>query len=284
MAFYYDDQMNNDTYTVRLYGDGSSTGANSEAVYGDKVLAKALFTENFEFEIGNSWTNFDAGNMIEGLFNSIKPLAAYIGSPDIQNIFRNMKQKGYFDNTDTTSGPSRLLNAFGSYLGDPNNKINDYLNKSLVVQGTRFIYFSGTNVDMGNLVMKYTVLHDPVNNRTVQNQLYPLLPYVIGNYSSMSKGGLLSMIGWQDPPGGYRADYKNVDTVNTGTLKLVFGDMFYIDNLVCKSANFVFSRSKVKVDDPLDKGTPLYADVTLSFQLAGFITRNKLQKYANIRN
>lgn len=51
MGFYYDDQLNNKSNTIRLYGtkDGST--------YTEEPLAKAIFNEDFEFEISNSWSD-----------------------------------------------------------------------------------------------------------------------------------------------------------------------------------------------------------------------------------
>ena len=71
MGFYYDDQLNNKSNTIRLYGtkDGST--------YTEEPLAKAIFNEDFEFEISNSWSDFAGGNFIEGLFNQVRGYAPY---------------------------------------------------------------------------------------------------------------------------------------------------------------------------------------------------------------
>ena len=50
MGFYYDDQLNNKSNTIRLYGTKNGTK------YTDEPLAKAIFNEDFEFEISNSWS------------------------------------------------------------------------------------------------------------------------------------------------------------------------------------------------------------------------------------
>lgn len=273
MGFYYDDQMNNDDYTIRLYGNGPDY---------DTLIAKSVFSENFEFEIGNTWTNFEAGNAIENLWNSIKPLAAYADIP--MDAFRRMREQGAFKGgrTNVTRGINDWMEKNTGPDGVLSN-FQDYLNKALVVQGTRFIYFGGTNVDMGNLMMKYTIMYDPVSDfgmgKTVQEQIEAILPYAMGKFEAMGDEGVMSLIGWQDPPGEFTADYKNVDQQLKGSLKLKFGNMFEIDNLVIKSLSVSMSRVKVKTDMSQNSNTPLYADITITFQLGGFITRNKLLKY-----
>lgn len=271
MGFYYDDQIKNKDYTIRLYGGGP----NYDESPGSE-LAVALFNEDFEFEVANTWSDFDGGNAIEGLFNTVKPYAAYTGEI--------IEQLNKLDLSGGTTKPSKLLNAGIGWVRNNGSTINDYLNKSLVVQGTRFIYFSGTNINMGNMMMKYIVMYDPVKNETVQDQLSKLLPYVIGDFHDMSGqlGRLGEMIGWQDPPGGFEASYMNVDNQLKGTLKLKFGDLYEIDNLVIKTMHVVGSRVKVKPKSG-SISTPLYADVTLTFQLGGYITKNKLKQFIKMK-
>lgn len=165
------------------------------------------------------------------------------------------------------------------------DKANDYLNKALVVQGTRFVYFSGTDIQMGNMMMRFTLFHE--ESSSVNDQLGKLMPYVIGDFNVMGEGGTgnivdeaLSMVGWQDPPGGFEASYKNVDVRLKGTVLLEFGRVFKIDNLVIKSASISMSKTRAKSRSGVL--SPLYADVVLTLQLLGFISKSKLLEYTGI--
>lgn len=276
MAFYYDKQLAMKDFTIKLY----EYKKGSKGEYDESApIATAIMTENFDISISNGWTNFDGGNMIENGWNKIKPFAGYADS--VANIFSNMKDTGVFDQVQPTNKLSGFVRDVGVWFANNANKMNDYLNKSLVVQGTRFIYFQGTDISMGNLMMKFTVMHDPILG-TVQDQLHHLMPYMIGKFVNMSEKGILSLVGWQDPPGGFKANWMNVDHTNEGTLKLVFGDnMYSIDNLVVKDANISLSKSRAKVPGS-DVATPLYAEVAITLQPAGYITRRKLKEYMNM--
>lgn len=296
MGFYYDEQLNNLAYTVRLYGKGDGNGN-----YDDEIIARSIWTENFEFGVNNTWTSFESiGNAAESLWAKIKPFGGYASTA--QNVLNSMKNAGQFNISNSDSKAAQVAKGVGNWLAT-NNRMTNVLNKSLVVQGTRFIYYGGSNIDMGNLMMKYTIMYDPAapeGQKSVREQLAKLMPYCIGRFATSKElsgkeddgKGLLSLIGWQDPPGGFKATWKNVDTQGKGTLKLVFGGNgvlsgntggqsgdFEIDNLIVKDWNVSMSRVSVKGGVNRD---PLYADVTLTFQLAGYITRKKLMQYLKI--
>lgn len=277
MGFYYDDQLNNKANTIRLYGTekGSTT-------YSKEPLAKAIFNEDFEFEVANSWSDFDGGNFAEGLFNQIKPFAPYMDF-----VTRQLAQIP-FDKTNNSDNEyvrriSREVQEKVNWITNNEKTASDYLNKALVVQGTRFVYFSGTSVGLGNLGMKFTLMYDPVENKTVKQQLEPLMEFVIGDYEkpdgTSSKGdNIASFIGWQNPPGGFTMDIKNVNNVLKGTVKIEFGDLYKIDNLVIKACNVSLSRVKAKLQDD-GEPTSLYGEVALAFQPAGMIVKDDLMKY-----
>lgn len=270
MGFYYDKQIKNKDYTIRLWGNGPSY---------DKHLATAIFNENFEFEVGNNWSNFDGGNAIENTFNSLKPWAGYLGS--VKNVLKGMN----FNDSQNDGSVMRAINKAMRTVQGGVDKVNDYLNKALVVQGTRFVYFSGTDIQMGNMMMRFTLFHE--ESSSVNDQLGKLMPYVIGDFNVMGEGGTgnivdeaLSMVGWQDPPGGFEASYKNVDVRLKGTVLLEFGRVFKIDNLVIKSASISMSKTRAKSRSGVL--SPLYADVVLTLQPAGFISKSKLLEYTGI--
>ena len=164
-------------------------------------------------------------------------------------------------------------------------KNGNYLNHSLVVQGTRFSYYAGTGTSFSNLNMKFTLFADYINGKfkTVHDQLDKLYPYIMGQYVNVNgsnKGGeakeagnLDEFFGWQKAPGGFKPDIKNIDKAIFGTLKLKFGSYYSIRNLAVRDAQISFSKQLVKKpanpnsnDYSKDGLSPLYCDVVLSFQ------------------
>lgn len=86
---------------------------------------------------------------------------------------------------------------------------------------------------------------------------------------------------WQLPPGGFRADLKNIDNVQRGTLKLRINDMYTLENLVITSMNVSYSRIPCKHPLESEKGKiiPLYADVVLNFQPATMYSDTSLRAF-----
>jgi hypothetical protein len=314
MGFYYDEQMADKDLTIRLYPSTSIQDGviKNEGKYltNKNPIATAIFNEDFEIEISNNWSDFEGNNIIENLFNSVKPLAGVAGT--ISDILNGSAGTGLgaLDTTsygDTTGG--KVMNWLGNALKKGAEFGKTYLNKALIAQGTRFVYYSGTQIGLGNMVLKYILFYDPINDLSVQEQLEKLLPYAIGDYKTFNEDGTTREIGeatgiggdnatlnylgqyfgWQDPPGGFKSELKNVDNRLEGTLKLELGTMYSIDNLVVKGINCSLSRIKVKrvsksgsdLDPKRNANIPLYGDVTLSLQPAGMIVKPTLLRYLN---
>ena len=94
------------------------------------------------------------------------------------------------------------------------------------------------------------------------------------------------MVAWQKPPGGFRANVKNVEIIQEGTLMLRFGAYYAITNLVIESANFNFSKQMTKKPDPTLSGeiiSPLYCDVTLQLRPATKYSDKSLKKFVSSR-
>lgn len=288
MSFYYDDQLASESNTIKLMG-------------GDDYkieIARAIYSDDFEFEVTNTWSDFNAGNPLEAAWEGAKSkFSGYMGIAT--NLGKAAQDEGYFKASSGDNWLSTALKSAGKFVAS--GRAQEYMNKSLVVQGTRFIYYSGTNITMGNMQLKYTLMYDPVKDLTIQDQLDKVIPYAVGDYKTITEirqaGGKKdnelvteagTLLGWQDPPGkpAYEANYKNVDSVHKGTLKLIFGDDQYsIDNLVVTNLTVVASRARVKRKTKSSgNNTPLYADVALTFRPAGIITRNKLREYLKINN
>jgi hypothetical protein len=131
--------------------------------------------------------------------------------------------------------------------------------------------------------MKFTIFPKWDNETfiTVNKQVEDIFPYVMGKFETekFEKAPQLDgLVGWQKPPGGFRANIKNVDVVQKGTLKLKFGAYFSIHNLVCENATFTYSRQMVKNPSGGKSETasgeadyitsPLYCDVTIQLKPA----------------
>lgn len=281
MGFYYDDQIKNKDNTIRLYKKDESSDK------GNKPLASAIFNEDFEFEIANSWTDFStSGNFLEGLYESVKPFSAYGNfiSDQLSNV----------DFGKWIGGESKvadLISRGGKWVAENMRQGSNFLNNALIVQGTRFVYFSGTAINMGNMGMKFVLMYDPTSRDkpTVQDQLDDLMEYCIGDYENLAGNNdpnvsdISTFIGWQKPPGGFEMTPKNINQVMNGTLRIEFGDLYYIDNLVVTGTHLAYSRVKAnRIDD--GEPTSLYAEVSLAFRPAGLIVKDNLKRYNLIKS
>ena len=290
--------------------------------YRKDPLCRAIITEDFNVSVANNWSDF-GGDMLGQMWDSLKPLAPYVGVAK-QMISSAVKE---YDNADAETKKkinestlsktlAKVMTALNDTFNDPNAEINieDYLNRSLVVQGTRFSYYSGSGTSFGNLLMRFTVFPTFKDNKfvTVNEQVEELLPYCIGKYVSGTDGIdkkikeketkklIDDMIGWQKPPGGFRANVRNVDTIQEGTLMLRLGTYYCITNLVVENANFNFSKQMTK--NPTanwDIGTavsiggssgkyndilsPLYCDVTIQLRPATKYSDVSLREFISSR-
>lgn len=313
-GFYYDEQLKNSYLTVSLHPNTELKGDTWEEasgpyldkmsdnkwskLYSENPIATSILNEDFQIEINNNWTDFDAGNPIEGLFNSAKPYA-----PLLKRLFGGLKEAtDSMQGTKLGSTIADFLNTGAEMVGNLADKGSEYLNKALIVQGTRFSYYAGTSTTFGNLTMKYTIFSDWNTSKrldpnksedsfiTVNDQLNKIYPYVMGTYDKYTGqifgGGaadkfLGEFIGVQNPPGGFEADTKNLDNCQKGTLRLVIGGYYSIENLVAR--NISINMSKVMAKNPETPGnlTPLYADITITLSPASMYTDKALMRFTN---
>ena len=301
-GFYYDAQKNNKLLSVTLHpnmitNDGGITwekasGDLDEDEYSMKPIAKAILKDDFVVGIANNWMDFSGGDTINQIWNSLKPFAPYAKYAaehlyEMADTGNRMKEEGGF--TGVAAGIiNDVVNTVAPYV----DKASDYLNRSLVVQGTRFSYYAGTGTSFGNLQMKYIIFGDWIDGefKTVHDQLKDLYPYILGKYvdwDQENKDNILNyFVGWQLPPGGFKADVKNVDIIQQGTLKLKFGGYYSVPNVVVKDAQLTFSKQMIKNPQPevgSNKISPLYCEVQLTLQPATKYTDISLRNFVEGR-
>ena len=274
--------------------------------YYAEPICSSIFTEDFNFNITNEWTSWDGGNFIEGLFKNLKPFAPMVGtlSKNLSNLKTDKQYSGVAGWL--TEGAKTL----GDFLGDKGVNVEGTLNKALYIQGTRYSLYNGTSTQFGNMVMKFTLLSDwrpeypgSTNYKfvTVYDQFQYIFPYVTGFFEKgagelnafvdkftkegeareVTKKFLDQYIGWQSPPGGFTSINRNIDVQQKGTLRLVLGGFYTIDNLVVKNINVNFSRQLCKCPKDDEVMVPLYADIVLELQPASVYTDIKLGRFLN---
>lgn len=304
-GFYFDAQLKDPMLTLTLHPNTELSGgewkkpegALLEKTMGEqewdcyrlKPIAKAIMTEDFSYSITNNFTDFQGGNVLESLFETAKPYATIAGK------ISDAVKKGVIslDGDDLGSAAVGFLNNMGSKISKYAGKAEQFLNKSLVVQGSRFTYYNGTSFSVNNMEMKFTLFSDwdEGNYITVEDQLEEIRPYVMGTYSDSSEfwnntlgedstlgKGLSQYIGMQSPPGGFAMSAQNLNTILKGTLRLNIGGRFALSNLVIK--NMGVSISKAMAKNPTKPGAtnPLYAEVTLQLAPASMIIDSGLSK------
>lgn len=272
--------------------------------YSKTPIATAIINEDFSIDIANHWSDF-GGDAIGGMWNQNRAMGPYlkqtvnflnsITKTTDDYIKGKSQDKGF--NSDLGKNLVTGLKWLAEKVGGSLSEQQKYLSRALVVQGTRFSYYGGTEINMNNLGMKYTIFPtiDGDNNfLTVYDQIKKLLPYVIGDYIPVVidagdevKKAIREFASWQLPPGGFEADLRDVDIVQKGTLKLRLGSFYYIDNLVINGCQLQMSKQMVK--NPLvgensvaaadKKYSPLFCEVSLSFKPASKFSRNSLDRF-----
>ena len=329
-GFYYDLQCNDKLTMAALYpnmkpakdmkknpnGFENFTGdeidkdtTSEECPYSKYPICTAIINEDFQVSVANSFNDVGS-DPIGNLWQELKPLAPYLGelSSGLSDIAKATQQ--WLGNNGTGSKFADGVKWLNENVFKPGAEkagmAGTYLARSLVVQGTRFVYYSGTGVDYGNLMMKFTLFsgYDKDGNwRSVDDQIkgdgtaqHPgILPYVIGEFKNVDEipgdaGKFVQQYAsWQLPPGGFTADIKNVDNIQSGTLRLRIGVRYAIENLVIGGAQFNFSKTMVKnpessniTDD--NYLVPLSCDVILNLKPATKSSRVSLENFVFGKN
>lgn len=288
-------------------GDGKLPALTNgdHADYFAEPICSSIFTEDFNFTIANEWSGHDGGNFLESAFKNLKPYAPFLGT-----LAKGIKQTDLEGAKGLGSSAASWLSGIVGAAGNLAQGLEPVLNKALYIQGTRYSMYNGSATNFGNMTMKFTLLSDwkqwypgapDYHFMSVYDQLTYIYPYCIGFYESGLGGEMDSWIkgqlkgsmsetvstfantyvGWQSPPGGFESINRNIDVQQKGTLRLILGGFYTIDNLVIKDINVNVSRQLCK--DPTDENNmvPLYADVQIDLQPASVYTDLSLGRFLN---
>lgn len=297
----------------------TSINNNKDTRYGKTPICTSILAEDFGITISNSWTDFEGGNQLQNMFNGImKPLGPYASF--LGKGLEKLSQGAANFSNDSDSGIGNLsakLAKWSAYGSKFANARGNLLGRQLIVQGTRFKYWGGTNVDFGNLAMRFTLFADYVKEgdvyvwKTPDDQLASILPYALGKYVKLvddketdpisiklkeildkklgtnDSGELNSEVannffGWQIPPAGFAPNIKDLDEIQSGTLMLKFGAYYKLKNLAIQNLQLNYSKQIAKYFNPNTKKIetcPLFCEVTITLVPVTKYSDNKLREF-----
>lgn len=240
-GFYYNNQLRNELQCVSLHPNSEFIGGKWEQAAGPldsedyriKPIARAILSEDYQIAVANTWSQF-GDDEIGKAWNNIKPFAPYAGH--LAKMTGEMMNKmGEMEISENKAVNSTIANGLKKVVGEIQNlseKGAKVLNRSLVAQGARFSYYSGTGIGFGNLSMKFTIFADFIDDKedlgynkssnsssvsvgnvsfkTVDDQLKELYPYTMGEYTQ----GVVNSNG--EIEGTQGTDGQNIKTGITG--------------------------------------------------------------------
>lgn len=273
--------------------------------YNVHPICRSICNEDFIVNISNDWSDFGVDNIAGSLWNTIRQVGPYKSVIDssIKQIIDNAKAKEeqYETSKDHSwgdyinHGVNWLATHYDATFGRLSHE--DYFNKALIMQGTKFSYYGGSNVNFTNLGMKFTLfpkLDDNNNYIDVLTQASELYKYLIGSTEEFFTENMTQALEshnikapeivkktllWQKAPMEFEPNLQQYDVIQKGTLKLKIGSLYSIANLVCNDANLVFSKQMVKLRNQIGRIelSPLYCDVAISLRPVSKYTERLLQ-------
>ena len=287
-GFYYDSQLEDPFLSISLhpntykegeewkvYGKSDSltpTMGGTYDCYSKTPIARCIMTDDFIYSINNNWTDYNGGNAIENLFDQFKPYAPILakGAKGLEEGLKSLMGNNYGSSLVNTA------NKVGEITVDLLKNGSNFLNNALMVQGTRFTYYSGSSVNFNNMELKFIAFSDWVNGKfqSVDDYIKKLHQYVLGDYNPVGTGNkdldkyIGEYVGYQSPPGGFTMDTqqitsKGLNVILKGTMRLNIGGQYAISNLIIK--NMTVTLSKTRAKSPVEVGgtVPLYAEIAL---------------------
>ena len=289
-GFYYDSQLEDPFLSISLHPNTykdekgewkeyksdilTPTMGGDYDCYSKTPIARCIMTDDFIYSINNNWTDYNGGNAIENLFDQFKPYAPILakGAKGLEEGLKSLMGNNYGSTLVNTA------NKVGKITVDLLSKGSNFLNNALMVQGTRFTYYSGSSVNFNNMELKFIAFSDWVNGefQSVDDYIKNLHQYVLGDYHPVMTGTgskdldkfIGEYVGYQSPPGGFTMDTqqitsKGLNVILKGTMRLNIGGQYAISNLIIK--NMTVTLSKTRAKSPVINGgtVPLYAEITL---------------------
>lgn len=288
-GFYYDSQLEDPFLSISLHPNTYKEGEEWKVYSSDTLtptmggkydkysktpIARCIMTEDFIYSINNNWTDYNGGNAIENLFDQFKPYAPILakGAKGLEEGLKSLMGNNYGSSFVNTA------NKVGEIAVDLLGKSSNFLNNALIVQGTRFTYYSGSSVNFNNMELKFIVFSDWINGefQSVEDYVKNLHQYVLGDYHPVMTGTgnkdldkyIGEYVGYQSPPGGFTMDTQQIEesglnVILKGTMRLNIGGKYAISNLIIK--NMTVTLSKTQAKNPVVEGgtVPLYAEVSL---------------------
>jgi len=289
--------------------------------YGKTPICTSILAEDFGITISNSWTDFEGGNQLQNMFNGIvKPLGPYASflGKGLEKLSQGAANFSTENNGSSMGNLAAKLAKWSAYGSAIANSRGNLLGRQLIVQGTRFKYWGGTNVDFGNLAMRFTLFADYVKEgdvyvwKTPDDQLASILPYALGKYvklvdnketdyiasklieildeklgTSENKNEINSEVannffGWQIPPAGFAPNIKDLDEIQSGTLMLKFGAYYKLKNLAIQNLQLNYSKQIAKyynLNTKKIETCPLFCEVTITLIPVTKYSDNKLREF-----
>jgi hypothetical protein len=265
--------------------------------------------EDFTFQISNDYGTGDesiVGQFLGQVGGAVRELqkqgTLYNSRAKLQNLLGNyaeglkgMAEEGLNSNTfmDKAKGLAMGLTGAAASIGEKmvgaSGKVVDAI-KGLGVNTDRLM--NSHFVSAADVVRRY-------QGSTVQMNLPPLDVFIFHN-SNMNTPNVIHMvqaivqqclgdlkdaegiIGLQEAPGGYRAQFDNLNTevrkvTIPGTWSLTWGG-YTINNLIVTNVQVDMSKFNAMDSQGYDTGDPLYARLTLQLDRAAYVSKSDLYR------
>lgn len=219
-GWYYDKQLENPLTSVSLHpnqvlnmttgkwedvkdGDDEKyikKGGQDGCGYSIKPIAQAILQEDFNVAVANRWTAV-GDNAISEMWNQARTIGPYVPvAKDMLSIItkaaENQSAQSAAEGNTVTSKLTDILGTVSKLAEGGINLLSSRINDSLIIQGSRFTYYSGSGVAFGNLGLRYTMFPVFDGGRMIStvDQVANILPYVNGTFEESSLNYLTSAL------------------------------------------------------------------------------------------
>jgi hypothetical protein len=287
VKFLYDEHLENEATTIRVYTIDKDTGALDGEVF------KAFFQDDFHMIISNTWNTGDS-TIIKTLVDSAAKVITGRSAKMLTSVTSSALDWASKDLKEGDDGYK-----FANWAKNAVNSAQDYQQSAFLTADDFYKTFKGTNVTFP-LSLNLTLVSDEVlpsvNRKTrfdsldhtsdIYYKLQKILEVSIGDYESV----LNDFIGVQKAPNGYKSAGWSIGTENPleGSLTVLYGDLkkggFKLTNMLISNIHCTFSKTKVKISPPGEKSElwrPLYIDVQIMLEPGRKFTKDDIYKNLN---